>query len=142
MTSNLGSSEANVMGFAKDDSLNENKAIKKFFAPEFRNRLDNIVTFKPLTLDIVSKVVGKFIDDMKEQIKDKNIDIVISTKAKNELARLGYDKDMGARPLNRVISREIKDKITDEILFGKLKNGGLVKIDFVKDEFKFDYKEL
>ncbi|RXJ79539.1 ATP-dependent Clp protease ATP-binding subunit ClpA [Arcobacter sp. F2176] len=142
MTSNLGSSEANVMGFAKDDSLNENKAIKKFFAPEFRNRLDNIVTFKPLTLDIVSKVVGKFIEDMKEQIKDKNIDIVLSSKAKNELARLGYDKDMGARPLNRVISREIKDKITDEILFGKLKNGGLVKIDFVKDEFKFDYKEL
>ena len=140
MTSNLGSSEANVMGFAKDESLNENKAIKKFFAPEFRNRLDSIVTFKSLTMDIVSKVVGKFIDDMKLQLVDKKIDIVLSTKAKNELARLGYDKDMGARPLNRVIAREIKDKITDEILFGKLKNGGVVKVDFVKDEFKFEYK--
>ncbi|WP_428024086.1 ATP-dependent Clp protease ATP-binding subunit ClpA [Arcobacter sp.] len=142
MTSNLGSSEANVMGFAKDDTLNENKAIKKFFAPEFRNRLDTIVTFKPLTLDIVSKVVGKFVDDMKAQIADKKIDIVLTSRAKNELARLGYDKDMGARPLNRVIATEIKDKITDEILFGKLKNGGIVKVDFVKDEFKFDYKSL
>ncbi|WP_419765490.1 MAG: ATP-dependent Clp protease ATP-binding subunit ClpA [Arcobacter sp.] len=142
MTSNLGSSEANVMGFAKDDSLNENKAIKKFFAPEFRNRLDSVVTFKPLTLDIVSKVVGKFIDDMKEQIADKKIDITLSLKAKKELARLGYDKDMGARPLNRVISTEIKDKITDEILFGKLKNGGLVKVDFVKNEFVFKYEKL
>jgi ATP-dependent Clp protease ATP-binding subunit ClpA len=142
MTSNLGSSEANVMGFAKDDSLNENKAIKKFFAPEFRNRLDSVVTFKPLTLDIVSKVVGKFIDDMKEQIADKKIDITLTLKAKKELARLGYDKDMGARPLNRVISSEIKDKITDEILFGKLKNGGLVKVDFVKNEFVFVYEKL
>ncbi|WP_298753407.1 ATP-dependent Clp protease ATP-binding subunit ClpA [uncultured Arcobacter sp.] len=142
MTSNLGSSEANVMGFAKDDSLNENKAIKKFFAPEFRNRLDSVVTFKPLTLDIVSKVVGKFIDDMKEQIADKKIDITLTLKAKKELARLGYDKDMGARPLNRVISTEIKDKITDEILFGKLKNGGLVKVDFVKNEFVFEYEKL
>jgi len=142
MTSNLGSSEANVMGFAKDDSLNENKAIKKFFAPEFRNRLDSVVTFKPLTLDIVSKVVGKFIDDMKEQIADKKIDITLTLKAKKELARLGYDKDMGARPLNRVISTEIKDKITDEILFVKLKNGGLVKVDFVKNEFVFEYEKL
>jgi ATP-dependent Clp protease ATP-binding subunit ClpA len=142
MTSNLGSSEANVMGFAKDESLNENKAIKKFFAPEFRNRLDSVVTFKPLTIDIVSKVVGKFIEDMKEQIADKKIDITLTSRAKTELARLGYDKDMGARPLNRVIATEIKDKITDEILFGKLKNGGIVKVDFVKDEFKFDYKKL
>ncbi len=142
MTSNLGSSEANVMGFAKDDSLNENKAINKFFAPEFRNRLDNIVTFVPLTLDIVSKVVGKFIDDLKTQISDKNIDISITLRAKKELASRGYDKTMGARPLNRVIAKEIKDKITDEILFGKLKKGGLVKIDFVDDEFKFDYKKI
>ena len=140
MTSNLGTSEANVMGFAKDDSLNENKAINKFFAPEFRNRLDGVVTFEPLTLDIVSKVVGKFIEDLKNQISDKNIDIKITARAKKELANRGYDKSMGARPLNRVIAKEIKDKITDEILFGKLKKGGLVKIDFVKDEFKFEYK--
>lgn len=140
MTSNLGSSEANVMGFAKDDSLNEGKAIKKFFAPEFRNRLDATVSFDPLSLDVVSKVVGKFIFDMAAQISDKAIEIKISTKAKKELARLGYDKEMGARPLNRVISDKIKMPLTDEILFGKLKNGGTVSIDFIKDEFTFIYE--
>ncbi len=140
MTSNLGSSEANVMGFAKDDSLNEGKAIKKFFAPEFRNRLDGVVSFVSLSLDIVSKVVGKFIGDMSEQISDKNIEIVISNRAKKELARLGYDKEMGARPLNRVISDKIKMPLTDEILFGKLKNGGQVSIDFVKKEFTFSFE--
>ncbi len=140
MTSNLGSSEANVMGFAKDDSLNEGKAIKKFFAPEFRNRLDTVVSFDALSMSVVAKVVGKFIGDMAEQISDKNIEIVISNRAKKELARLGYDKEMGARPLNRVISDKIKMPLTDEILFGKLKNGGKVSIDFVKGEFDFIFE--
>ena len=139
MTSNLGSAEANVMGFAKDDSLNEGKAIKKFFAPEFRNRLDATVSFSALSLDVVSKVVGKFISDMASKISDKAIEIKISTKAKKELARLGYDKEMGARPLNRVISDKIKMPLTDEILFGKLKNGGIVTIDFIHNEFTFKY---
>lgn len=139
MTSNLGATEANVMGFAKNDKLNENKAINKFFAPEFRNRLDAVVQFDSLSLDIVSKVVAKFIGDLEDKLKDKNIKINITQKAKNELARLGYDKAMGARPLNRVISDKIKNVLTDEILFGKLRKGGLVKIDF-KDEFIFDYE--
>jgi len=138
MTSNLGATEANVMGFAKDDGLNENKAINKFFAPEFRNRLDNIVSFEALSMDIVAKVAGKFISDLEEQLIDKNIKIQISAKAKKKLAELGYDKAMGARPLNRVISDKIKNVLTDEILFGKLKKGGLVKIDF-KDDFTFSY---
>ncbi|RXK05276.1 ATP-dependent Clp protease ATP-binding subunit ClpA [Halarcobacter bivalviorum] len=142
MTSNLGASEANVMGFAKDDSLNESKAVNKFFAPEFRNRLDAMVTFTSLEQDIVAKVAGKFIEDLEKQLENKKIKISITAKAKNELARLGYDKAMGARPLNRVISDKIKNILTDEILFGKLKKGGLVKIDFVKDEFKFSYKPL
>ena len=141
MTSNLGSSEANVMGFAKNEKLNENKAINKFFAPEFRNRLDAVVTFDSLSIDIVTKVAGKFIEDLEKQLVDKKIKIEISAKAKNELARLGYDKAMGARPLNRVISDKIKNPLTDEILFGKLKKGGLVKIDFEK-EFIFEFKAL
>lgn len=140
MTSNLGASEANVMGFAKDETLNENKAINKFFAPEFRNRLDSIVSFSSLNMDIVVKVVGKFIEDLEEQLSDKKIKISISTKAKKQLALLGYDKAMGARPLNRVISDKIKDEITDEILFGKLKKGGEVKIDFTNDKFVFEYE--
>ena len=138
MTSNLGATEASVMGFAKDDNLNENKAISKFFAPEFRNRLDSIVSFESLSIDVVSKVVAKFISDLEEQLSDKNIKINITTKAKKELASIGYDKAMGARPLNRVISDKIKNVLTDEILFGKLKKGGIVNIDF-KDEFIFEY---
>lgn len=141
MTSNLGATEANVMGFAKDDGLNENKAINKFFAPEFRNRLDNIVSFAPLSSDVVAKVAGKFIEDLEEALTDKNIKISITAKAKKELALLGYDKAMGARPLNRVISEKIKNVLTDEILFGKLKKGGQVKIDY-KEDFTFEYKPL
>ena len=138
MTSNLGVAEANVMGFAKNEKLNEGKAINKFFAPEFRNRLDAVVSFDSLSLDIVSKVVGKFIEDLERQLESKKIKIEISKKAKDELANLGYDKTMGARPLNRVISDKIKNPLTDEILFGKLKKGGVVKIDY-KDNFIFTY---
>ncbi|MBU3015543.1 ATP-dependent Clp protease ATP-binding subunit ClpA [Poseidonibacter lekithochrous] len=138
MTSNLGATEANVMGFAKDDNLNENKAITKFFAPEFRNRLDSVVSFESLSIDVVTKVVSKFISDLEEQLGDKNIKINITNKAKKELATIGYDKAMGARPLNRVISDKIKNVLTDEILFGKLKKGGIVNIDY-KDEFTFEY---
>jgi ATP-dependent Clp protease ATP-binding subunit ClpA len=129
------------MGFAKNDKLNENKAINKFFAPEFRNRLDAVVPFDSLTIDVVSKVAGKFIEDLERQLIDKKIKIEISAKAKNELAVLGYDKAMGARPLNRVISDKIKNILTDEILFGKLKKGGIVKIDYNK-EFIFHYEKI
>jgi ATP-dependent Clp protease ATP-binding subunit ClpA len=142
MTSNLGATEANVMGFAKDESLNENKAINKFFAPEFRNRLDAIVPFSSLNMDIVAKVAGKFIEDLEKQLENKKINISISAKAKKELAILGYDKAMGARPLARVISDKIKNVLTEEILFGRLKKGGNVKIDFIKDNFNFTYKPL
>ncbi|RXJ95574.1 ATP-dependent Clp protease ATP-binding subunit ClpA [Malaciobacter molluscorum] len=142
MTSNLGATEANVMGFAKDENLNENKAINKFFAPEFRNRLDSTVNFKPLSIEIVTQVVGKFIEDLEKQLENKKVKISITARAKKELASLGYDKAMGARPLSRVISQKIKDELTDEILFGKLKKGGKVKIDFVKGEFTFKYDAL
>jgi ATP-dependent Clp protease ATP-binding subunit ClpA len=141
MTSNLGATEANVMGFAKNEKLNENKAINKFFAPEFRNRLDSVVTFDSLNIDIVAKVAGKFIEDLEKQLVDKKIKIEITTRAKKELATLGYDKAMGARPLNRVISDKIKNVLTDEILFGKLKKGGFVKIDF-ENEFIFTFTSL
>jgi len=140
MTSNLGATQASVMGFAKDDGINEDKAVKKFFAPEFRNRLDATVKFISLTQPILIKIVTKFIQDLEESLSDKNIKITLTAKAKKELARIGYDKLMGARPLQRVISDKIKIPLTDEILFGELKDGGTVKIDFVKEEFTFSYK--
>ncbi|MEA3383769.1 MAG: ATP-dependent Clp protease ATP-binding subunit ClpA [Campylobacterota bacterium] len=139
MTSNLGATASTVMGFEKDDSVNEDKAVKKFFAPEFRNRLDATVKFTALTQDVLVKIVTKFIKDLENQLEDKNIKINLTPKAKKQLAVLGYDKLMGARPLQRVISKEIKEPLTDEILFGELKNGGVVKIDFKKDIFTFEY---
>ena len=140
LTSNLGTKEAPVMGFAKDNSVSTDKAIKSFFAPEFRNRLDEVVKFNSLTQDIIVKVVAKFIKSINDSIKDKNIKISISLKAKKQLALLGYDKAMGARPLQRVIRDKIKEPITNEILFGELKEGGEVSIDFKSNEFVFNYK--
>ena len=138
MTSNLGATQASVMGFEKDNSANEDRAVKKFFAPEFRNRLDATVKFKELDESILIKIVTKFIKDLELNLSDKNIKINLTLKAKKELAKLGYDKLMGARPLKRVITKEIKIPLTDEILFGKLVDGGVAKIDF-KNEFIFKY---
>jgi ATP-dependent Clp protease ATP-binding subunit ClpA len=90
-------------------------------------------------MKIVLQVVGKFIGDLETSLKDKKVKITITKKAKEELARLGYDKEMGARPLIRVIRDKIKLPLSEEILFGKLKNGGDVKIDF-KEEFVFLYE--
>lgn len=115
------------------------RLLVNFFAPEFRNRLDSTITFDALSIDIVAKIAGKFIEDLQEKLSDKKVKISITARAKKQLAVLGYDKAMGARPLSRVISEKIKDKLTDEILFGKLKKGGEVKIDFVKEEFNFKY---
>jgi ATP-dependent Clp protease ATP-binding subunit ClpA len=140
LTSNLGTKEASIMGFAKDDSINEDKAIKTFFAPEFRNRLDEVVKFNSLSEDVIIKIVTKFIKNINDSIKDKDIKITISLKAKKELVKLGYDETMGARPLQRVIRDKIKEPLTNEILFGILKDGGEVKIDFKNNEFEFIYK--
>jgi len=139
MTSNLGATQASIMGFAKDDTLNEDKAVKKFFAPEFRNRLDSIVKFKQLNQSTLLKIVTKFIKDLEDNLADKSIKITLSTKAKKALATKGYDKLMGARPLQRVITEYIKTPLTDEILFGALKDGGEVKIDYKNEEFLFTY---
>lgn len=139
MTSNLGATQASIMGFAKDDNLNEDKAVKKFFAPEFRNRLDAVVKFEQLTQPILLKIVTKFIKDLEANLADKNITIKLTTNAKKELAHKGYDKLMGARPLQRVITEYIKTPLTDEILFGALKDGGNVTIDYKGEEFSFNY---
>jgi len=139
MTSNLGATQASIMGFAKDDNLNEDKAVKKFFAPEFRNRLDAVVKFEQLTQPVLLKIVTKFIKDLEANLADKNITINITNSAKKALANKGYDKLMGARPLQRVITEHIKTPLTDEILFGSLKDGGEVTIDYKKEEFIFNY---
>ncbi len=138
MTSNVGANEAKVMGFNADQSLSRESALKAFFTPEFRNRLDAVVEFAPLSMTIVENIVRKFIAELNRDLKKKKVQIVLSDKAIGYIAEMGYDPLMGARPLARVIQERIKDRLTEELLFGSLKNGGHVRIDFVKSALKFD----
>ena len=138
MTSNIGATERTVMGFNADSSISRNEALKSFFTPEFRNRLDAVVEFTPLPMNVVEKIVDKFIDELNLQLKAKKVTITVSEKAKGYLANMGYDKSMGARPLGRIIQEKIKDPLVDEVLFGKLKSGGKVAVDFT-DILVFEY---
>ena len=145
MTSNLGAAdnEKNTIGFGELEREGEDdKAIKKFFAPEFRNRLDAVIKFHRLSKEIVCQIVEKFINELNQQIKDKNVEIVLTTESKDFLADRGYDKKMGARPLARLIDNKIKSPLSRRILFGDLKDGGRVTISVTKDDLSFDISEM
>jgi ATP-dependent Clp protease ATP-binding subunit ClpA len=142
MTSNLGTKEAPQMGFTKVEAHQTNAAIKDFFAPEFRNRLDAIVNFSSLKTEVMINVVEKLLKELELQLIEKKIKIEATLKAKTYLAQKGYSKELGARVVRRVISDEIKTPLSDEILFGKLKHGGTVKIDIKKKELSFEYASL
>lgn len=138
MTSNIGASERNVMGFNADASISRHEALKSFFTPEFRNRLDGVIEFAALPLSVVEGIVEKFIRQLNVQLKTKKVSVEIGSSAKSYLAKIGYDKAMGARPLLRVIQEKIKDPLVDEMLFGKLVQGGKVLIDYT-NELEFRY---
>jgi ATP-dependent Clp protease ATP-binding subunit ClpA len=140
MTSNIGASERNVMGFNADSSLSRDKALKSFFTPEFRNRLDGVVEFGALSPEVVEGIVDKFIRELNTQLHSKKVSLSLSEKAKGYLAKIGYDKEMGARPLGRVIQERIKDPLVDEMLFGALANGGNVSVDY-DTELRFSFSE-
>ena len=140
MTSNLGArdNESNTIGFGdlgKDGE--DDKAVKKFFAPEFRNRLDSIVKFTSLSHKTVCQIVEKFISELNSQVKEKNIEIVATTEAVDWMATKGYDKKMGARPLARLIDNKIKSPLSRRILFGDLKDGGVVTISIKDNDLDF-----
>lgn len=144
MTSNLGAAdnEKNTIGFGELEREGEDdKAIKKFFPPEFRNRLDAVVKFSRLSLATVELIVHKFINELNSQLKDKNIEIVPSTEAVKWLAENGYDKKMGARPLARLIDNKVKSPLSRRVLFGDLINGGNVHITLLDGELSFDITE-
>jgi len=143
MTSNAGASDLakEVMGFGNEERVGDDLiAIEKLFTPEFRNRLDKIVGFKPLQQEIMNKVVVKFIKQLKVQLKTQDVKLTLMKKAIEWLAVKGYSSKYGARPLSRVIDNHIKQPISEELLFGQLENGGSVKIDIVEDELEFTYK--
>ena len=145
MTSNLGAAdnELNTIGFGDLERNGEDdKAIKKHFSPEFRNRLDAVIKFSKLNGDTVIQIVKKFVADLNSQLKDKGIEIVVNAKATRWLADRGYDKKMGARPLARIIDNEIKSPLSRRVLFGDLVNGGRVTVDIVDDKLDFTVVEI
>ena len=142
LTTNLGAKDAekNTIGFGGDDAehVYEDKALKKFFSPEFRNRLDGVITFAKLGKPVMMKIVGKFLVELKDMVKDKGIAITVTDEALDYLVDKGFDPKMGARPLQRVIDQEIKRPLSKQILFGSLKNGGTVSINFTDGELTLD----
>ncbi|MEZ4278191.1 MAG: ATP-dependent Clp protease ATP-binding subunit ClpA [Myxococcota bacterium] len=142
MTSNAGAREmtARAIGFTGSRRGDGNQEIEKIFSPEFRNRLDEIVRFEPLPPEVMERVVEKFVKELEAQLKERKISVVLTPAARARLAEKGYDRDFGARPLGRLIQKELKDPLTDEVLFGRLKGGGRVEVDVdASGAFRFAY---
>ncbi len=131
MTTNAGASDMqrSAYGFTRTKREGEDiEAINRMFAPEFRNRLDAVVAFGHLPPEVIAKVVDKFIMQLEAQLADRNVTIELTDEARSWLVEHGYDEHMGARPMARVIQQVIKTPLADEVLFGRLKNGGAVKV--------------
>ena len=141
-TSNLGAAEMEkeLIGFTKNETRDEDtQAINKFFTPEFRNRLDAVVKFNRLDKDNMHSIVDKFLAELNSLSSRKNVNVVCDPTAKQWLVDKGFDKNMGARPLARVMADNIKKPISKEILFGRLRNGGAVMITVKDDKLEFEY---
>ena len=141
MTSNIGTKEANVMGFEKDNSAKTDKALKAFFAPEFRNRLSAVVEFAPLDIEALAQIVKIELEKLNQLLAPKKITVKLTKTARTTIAKESYDVQYGARHIARVLDEKIKEPLTDEILFGKLKEGGSVKVGFKDGEFQFAFEK-
>ncbi|MCT2540022.1 ATP-dependent Clp protease ATP-binding subunit ClpA [Sedimentimonas flavescens] len=144
MTSNAGAAEQAkaAIGFGRERREGEDTAaIERTFTPEFRNRLDAVVNFAPLSRDVILQVVDKFVLQLEAQLIDRNVHIELTPEAANWLAEKGYDDKMGARPLGRVIQEHIKKPLAEELLFGKLTKGGVVRASVKDDAIVLDVEE-
>ena len=144
MASNIGTREMSVqtIGFGESElgaQSKGKKAVEKYFSPEFRNRLDGIINFNSLTPEIMKKVVDKFMGEINEQLFARKVFLTLSPGARTWLAKKGHDPNYGARPLHRLLQTEIKDILSDKILFGQLEKGGKVFIDVEDDRLSFIY---
>lgn len=145
MTSNLGvvDAERNAIGFSKlEKDIDMSESVNKFFAPEFRNRLDAVIKFGKLDKETMLKIVKKFIDELNVLLKDKSIFVKLSKDSYDLLIKKGFNSKMGARPLQRTINEQIKLPLSKEIIFGKLKNGGVVDISVKDDQFVLNVNEV
>jgi len=144
MTTNAGADllEKKSIGFS--DQSNESDALlslKKLFSPEFRNRLDEIIQFNYLPLKVILSIVDKFLTKLQAQLDARNVELIYSKKVLNWIAENGYNKEMGARPMERFITNKIKKPLVDKVLFGELSRGGQIKVDLVSNEVKFSAKK-
>jgi ATP-dependent Clp protease ATP-binding subunit ClpA len=144
MTTNAGARELTerAIGFMADKKDAGQKALHNLFAPEFRNRLDAVITFNPLKMAMIEKIVEKMVHELEMQLSEKKVSIKLSARARSLLAEKGYNPDFGARPLRRLILKEIGDVFTEEILFGKLSKGGKALVDAKGKNLVFSYKSL
>jgi ATP-dependent Clp protease ATP-binding subunit ClpA len=145
MTSNAGSREMSqaaigLVGDREQDAKSRGKqAIERFFSPEFRNRLDAIVTFKTLTPEVMETIVDKFVLELETQLRERKVAIDLRPEARAHLAKKGFDPVFGARPLNRLVQTELRNPLTDEILFGQLEHGGTVHVGVEGETLTFAY---
>ncbi|MDG1203458.1 MAG: ATP-dependent Clp protease ATP-binding subunit ClpA [SAR86 cluster bacterium] len=144
MTTNIGAEMLSKRNIGFNDQSNESDAmnsLNKLFSPEFRNRLDEVIQFDYLNKKIILSVVDKFLTRLQAQLDKRNVELEISKSVSEWIAENGYDRDMGARPMERFIASNIKKPLVDKLLFGDLKAGGLIKIDMVKGALKFTEKK-
>jgi len=148
MTTNAGARELSgkKMGFKHVDEggiggsgSKAQGAIERTFSPEFRNRLDAWIAFESLSFENIERVVDKFIGELRAQLKDKHVELELTEAGRAWLANKGFDKQFGARPMARLIQAQIKEKLANEVLFGKLQNGGTVIVTEEGGELKLDY---
>ncbi len=141
MTSNVGGRDMNIVpiGFGSRTGEAPKNALEKIFSPEFRNRLDAVINFAALDEETMLQVVDKFLHELSNQLAERNINLKVSSVARRELAKRGYDPLFGARPLARLIQTELSDPLAEKILFGELRNGGHVRIGCRADKFKFRF---
>jgi ATP-dependent Clp protease ATP-binding subunit ClpA len=140
MTSNVGAREmqAQGIGFGAGRAGDGKKEVERLFSPEFRNRLDEVVTFRDLPREVMARVVDKFVREVEAQLAERRVKISLTDAARGWLAEKGYDPLFGARPMARVIQTELKDRLVDDLLFGELAKGGKVIVDLGDDRLVFD----
>jgi ATP-dependent Clp protease ATP-binding subunit ClpA len=143
MTSNVGSRELekSPLGIGTPVGVNvgAQRELERTFTPEFRNRLDATVFFKPLSAEVMEQVVGKALTELETQLLSKRVDLRVSPEVRKWLAKKGFDARLGARPLARLIQDKIKRRLADEILFGTLEEGGVVSLKLSGEEFEFEF---
>ena len=144
MTTNAGAADAakEAIGFGRGKREGEDQAaIERLFTPEFRNRLDAVIAFSGLKEEVIGRVVEKFVLQLEAQLADRGVTFELTEAATNWLGKRGYDEKFGARPLARVIQEHVKKPLAEEILFGQLKKGGVVKLDIdAADEDRLDFE--